>query len=268
MEKARWKLSPGDSDDEEPHVRRWKRLKRILLAIGLALCLGALVGAILIWPAGLIVGSGLYRGTLLITAIVGLILCGIGDAETRSMLCIAAIVMFYSWMMFLSYRPPPAGSPEERAVAALQKLGAKLTPEPYDPYYGFFHSGYVTEVSLAGRATDAALAHLKSLPGLQRLDVRDSRVTDAGLVHLKRLRLLQSLNLSGTGVSDAGLAHLSRLTKLQSLDLSGTGVTEAGVEELRKALSKTSKGNVRIDWGQARRGEGQPHVKPAGRKPG
>ena len=61
--------------------------------------------------------------------------------------------------------------------------------------------------------TDAGLAHLAGLTGLQRLYLGNTRVTDAGLAHLKELTGLRHLDLEETGVTDAGLAHLEGLTE-------------------------------------------------------
>jgi hypothetical protein len=61
-------------------------------------------------------------------------------------------------------------------------------------------------------------------------------VTDAGLARLQGLPGLEELSLRGTEVADAGLAHLRGLSRLQELDLNGTRVTGAGVATLPKAL--------------------------------
>jgi hypothetical protein len=57
------------------------------------------------------------------------------------------------------------------------------------------------------RVTDAGLARLQGLTGLQQLDLTSCRqVTDAGLAHLKGLTGLQQLNLECERVTDAGKA--------------------------------------------------------------
>jgi Leucine-rich repeat (LRR) protein len=96
-------------------------------------------------------------------------------------------------------------------------------------------------LALPPGATDADLAHLQGLTGLQTLNLVDTKVTDAGLEHLKGLTGLQTLLLGQTQVTDAGLAHLKGLKGLRELNLSETRVTEAGMSQLKKALP-----NVRI----------------------
>ena len=93
----------------------------------------------------------------------------------------------------------------------------------------------VKSLNLSGtQVTDAGLAHLKGLAGLQWLSLRGTQVTDAGLAHLKGLAGLQKLSLSDTQVTDAGLAHLKGLAGLQELDLNETRVTDAGLAHLKR----------------------------------
>src|SRR5262249_36227661 len=82
---------------------------------------------------------------------------------------------------------------QERAVAALQKLGGKITTDDARPGHP------VVAVSFAYRpVTDADLTALKDLPALESLDLRVTRITDAAAAHLKGLATLKALNLSGT----------------------------------------------------------------------
>jgi hypothetical protein len=60
--------------------------------------------------------------------------------------------------------------------------------------------------------------------------------TDAGLAQLQVLTGLQVLYLRGTPVTDAGLAQLHGLTGLHELFLDGTQVTDSGLAQLQKAL--------------------------------
>jgi hypothetical protein len=76
-------------------------------------------------------------------------------------------------------------SPQEKAIAALRKLGASFE--------------FTTGVVLSGtKVTDAGLVHLSGLTNLERLNLSGTNVTDAGLVHLKGLTQLSDLNLQGT----------------------------------------------------------------------
>ncbi len=72
-------------------------------------------------------------------------------------------------------------SPQEKAIAALRKLGASFV---------FSINKEVVGVDLNTKVTDAGLAHLKRLTKLETLYLHRTKVTDAGLVHLKGLTKL------------------------------------------------------------------------------
>jgi hypothetical protein len=130
---------------------------------------------------------------------------------------------------------PAGGGPEgqQRAVAAVEKLGGKVEFGPEGP------AGPVVRVRLNDtRVTDKDLEHLRGLTALRRLDLHRTAVTDEGLRHLRGLTRLNRLYLTGTGVSDKGLAHLTGLAELEYLHLGRTKVTAAGVEKLRRQLPK------------------------------
>lgn len=73
---------------------------------------------------------------------------------------------------------------------------------------------------------------------LKNLYLNGTKVTDAGLAHLKTLNGLQVLMFKNTAVGDAGLAHLTGLTTLHHLVLNGTKVTDAGVQALQTAVPR------------------------------
>jgi hypothetical protein len=83
---------------------------------------------------------------------------------------------------------------------------------------------------------DAGLASLEAFANLVYLNLSYTKVGDRGLVHVKPLVKLESLRLAGTAVSDAGLQELRGLKALRELDLTKTKVTQAGVADLRKTL--------------------------------
>ncbi len=80
--------------------------------------------------------------------------------------------------------------------------------------------------------SDAGLAHLNRMRGLEVLDLSCTSVTDSGLAHLENLTQLRSLDLHGTQVTDKGLRHLRGLVKLECLDLRRTQVSDSGLAEL------------------------------------
>jgi hypothetical protein len=83
--------------------------------------------------------------------------------------------------------------------------------------------------------TDADLARLSSLRGLQRLSLSQNPLTDQGVTHLSKLRQLRYLSLEETNVSDAGLESLHACQSLEYLSLYRTRTTTAGVQRLRTA---------------------------------
>src|SRR5260370_26867254 len=116
---------------------------------------------------------------------------------------------------------------EQRAVAAIERLGGKLTRGrdlPGKP---------VVVASLKGTgATDDDMRELKGFPHLQLLDLTGTKVGDAGLARLKGLTGLRSLILDFTPVTQDSIASLKNLPLLNTGMLDGTGGTDAGLSPL------------------------------------
>lgn len=137
---------------------------------------------------------------------------------------------------------------QRRAVADIEKLGGDVkyvepaASEKFPVTYlrRWLPADYFDEIEWVDLAntqvTDAGLAYLQGLTGLQALWLNNTHVTDAGLAHLQGLSRLQFLELAETEVTDTGLARLEGLTNLQVLALDNTHVTDAGLARLRKAL--------------------------------
>ncbi|HEX4612329.1 MAG TPA: hypothetical protein VH092_29310 [Urbifossiella sp.] len=109
------------------------------------------------------------------------------------------------------------------------------------------------------RITDAGLAAFKGKTSLRRLSV-GSGVTDAGLANVADLTGLEGLALPSADVSDTGLAHLKGLTHLGTLDLSNTKVTDAGFVHLK---SLTRLYDLRVDGLTGLTGPGLAHLRTA-----
>lgn len=92
-------------------------------------------------------------------------------------------------------------------------------------------------VELQSDGTDNALAYLRGMKQLDRLDLDGSQVSDKDVAHLEKLQFLRILYLSHTKISDAGLMHLASLP-LDDLDLSETDVGNVGLERLRPLLPR------------------------------
>src|SRR5579883_2352108 len=84
--------------------------------------------------------------------------------------------------------------------------------------------------------SDAGLARLAALGGLENLDVAYNPVTDAGLKSFRRLGNLEELSLVRTPVEGPGLADLHRLRRLRLVDLRGSKASGAARSELMKAV--------------------------------
>ena len=84
-----------------------------------------------------------------------------------------------------------------------------------------------------GRFTDAGLASLGGLTHLVRLDLVRTRTSDKGLANLAPLKNLTSLNLDYTTVTDKGLCgSVRRFRNLLQLRLDSATITDTGVETL------------------------------------
>ncbi len=68
------------------------------------------------------------------------------------------------------------------------------------------------------------------------LGLEGSAVTDADLARLVHLPGLESLDLSNTGITDAALDHVRAAPTLETLILIGTKVTPAAVKRLKKDM--------------------------------
>ena len=92
----------------------------------------------------------------------------------------------------------------------------------------------LTRLCITGKQfTDAELAHLKEMFGLEDLYLNDTSITDTGLAGLNGLTALQILELRNTEVSDVGLDQLNGFRRLKQLALSHTRVTDAGLARIK-----------------------------------
>jgi len=148
------------------------------------------------------------------------------------------------------------------AAPELRELDITYTQLTSDAYDRIGRVKGLRSLSLCEtKTTDADLARLKGLTGLERLYVGsvppNPRITDAGMARLAGMTRLKNLELQSAGVSDAGLAHLEglvnlefvnlltcqrvkgpglvhlqKLPRLHILDLRGTQVDDAGLANL------------------------------------
>lgn len=84
------------------------------------------------------------------------------------------------------------------------------------------------------RVRDEELSHLKSLTGLEWLDLTQNPVTDAGLSVLSHLKGLKELRLGGTLAGDETAARLAELPELRTLVVRDTALTDKGLREIAR----------------------------------
>ncbi len=100
---------------------------------------------------------------------------------------------------------------------------------------------------------DRALEPLKKLRQLATLDLTFAEhITDAGLAHLRSIPSLERLSLEGTRISDSGMSSLAALANLNALNLRSTLITDSAIEQLETLarLEELSIGANRIaGWG-------------------
>lgn len=82
-----------------------------------------------------------------------------------------------------------------------------------------------------------ALAHLRDLPLLLRLNAHTTMLGDTSFADLQGLPALADVNLDNTQVGDAALEQLSKLPSLRELGLQGTKITTGGLQSLSSAKS-------------------------------
>lgn len=171
-----------------------------------------------------------------------------------------------SFLLALALALSASAADDKKAVdpavaAAMQKVnatGASLMPVAADAKtYRFTALNVAKEFTDAGldalapiadkvasldlartKVTDAGLAKIAAMKGLQELHLENTAISDAGLDHLKALSSLEYLNLYNTKVTDAGIAKLAGLGNLKALYVWQSGVTKAGVVALKAKLPK------------------------------
>ncbi len=146
---------------------------------------------------------------------------------------------------------------EDRAVAAIEKLGGKYTRDETKPTKpivtvsigntkitdeGLKELAPLTSLEMLSISctgvTDVGLKELASFKNLKTLYVGSVKITDAGLKEIAALKSLEALYIGNTKITDAGLKKLVELKQLKTLNVCKTKITDDGVKVLREALPK------------------------------
>jgi Leucine-rich repeat (LRR) protein len=95
-------------------------------------------------------------------------------------------------------------------------------------------AGRITRVDLRSSwVTDADLAQLAALPGLEYLDLSLTRITDHGLQQLRNAPAVVELNLYYAElITDEGVAAIKDWKHLKRVNLRGTRITDTTLEHL------------------------------------
>jgi hypothetical protein len=109
-----------------------------------------------------------------------------------------------------------------REVAPFRALGARVVASGGDDFGRMAGREGVRAIHFRDNVGDAELAALAErmgrFPNLATIVLEGSSVTDAGIAHLKGLKGLENLILRDTGVTEVGKANLRRaLPKLKGL---------------------------------------------------
>ena len=109
-------------------------------------------------------------------------------------------------------------------VAALEKMGCAV-------HFGGSDGGPTTVIEwLRSELGDIPFTDVMSVNACA------TEMNDAAMAEVRSLTELHRLELTGTLVSDAGLIHLKKLPQLRNLSLQRTQVTDSGTRELQDAL--------------------------------
>jgi beta-lactamase regulating signal transducer with metallopeptidase domain/peroxiredoxin len=85
--------------------------------------------------------------------------------------------------------------------------------------------------------TDAGLAHLRELRGLETFCFQSHKMAGAGLAYLADLPRLQDLRFGSASMNDQALEAVARCTSLKRLEPNCTKITDAGLPHLAKLKS-------------------------------
>ena len=128
------------------------------------------------------------------------------------------------------------------AIHEIRRIGGCVFDEPVGPTWlrqlvGFEQMrGFdnVTAIVLEENATDSALSQIGGFQSLKCLWLRDTQITNAGLAHLKNLKGLEYLNLAKSKVDAEGLDSLVGLSKLKVIWLDETQLNDESQQLLGK----------------------------------
>lgn len=175
------------------------------------------------------------------------------DPVRLSWLIVALAVIALVWWTMTPIIPSPASlidlTPQAKFAAQLDQIRRGESTQLYVPEFPIddsmldplpTESGLTTVLIDQGIVTDAGLAKIAEVAGLQHLRLRLSPITDDGLGPLLRCRDLWVLNLPHCELTVAGVESLAALTKLRQLRLGSTRLSNDVSHALTKLTSLRS----------------------------
>lgn len=135
------------------------------------------------------------------------------------------------WWMDWEYLGPAQGEIVVPAGQAL-RLTVSGTGLSHLPFLSTLAPGDLQVIDFSVRVSDAHLAQLTVLKGLEMLVSHSPTLGDEGLKSISQLASLVSLVVQQGAYTDRGLGHVQNLKSLQRLDL-GPKITDVGLAQLR-----------------------------------
>lgn len=122
---------------------------------------------------------------------------------------------------------------EEKAIEKIELLGGTVQRDDTSPSRPVIGISFRSDA----RFSDQYLHLLRSFPQLKLLKLSGRKqITDAGMADIGKLTGLEKLDLATTGISDAKIMELANLQNLVELDLPYTSISAARETELIRRL--------------------------------
>jgi hypothetical protein len=125
--------------------------------------------------------------------------------------------------------PAETKAREEKALAALKKLGGSFYKDP-------LKRGGKTDLRVdfsGSKFTHDDLWVLADLPPFEILNIDEAQISGAGLKYLIHQKAIRIIWIRHVPITDNGLQSISQLVDLQELTICNTKLTDAGLKHLR-----------------------------------
>ncbi len=163
---------------------------------------------------------------------------------------------------------------QDRAIAALRKLGATVDENTYNQFVGVWQlqTSFSVTIDDDWHGGERGLKYLRWLPDLQTVTFRGKQVQDQWLASVSGLEKLAIVEINRASVSDAAVKQLGTLPALSRLTVKYSPLTDAAIDDLKELkmaslimlygtkitpdgaekLTAAAGANVKIDYRRAR----------------